>query len=116
MGEAEPARSYRPGDVANGHVLGADGQWTPIARAQAPATLPSRNLAGWSLALGLLSIPLADLALPQLAAIAFGVAALVGIRRGTQRGRGMAYAGITLGVLYLAVGLYRIAERSTLLG
>jgi hypothetical protein len=34
--------SYSPGDVANGHVLGADGQWTPVA--ETPPVAPAAPL------------------------------------------------------------------------
>ena len=46
-GGAQPAtRAYRPGDVANGHVLTADGQWVPTGAAGAAGASSTSHGAG----------------------------------------------------------------------
>lgn len=37
---------YRPGDVVNGHILGADGNWVPIAQPGESAAPPQWGFAG----------------------------------------------------------------------
>ena len=46
----ESGRDYKPGDVANGHILGSDGRWHPLgdtpAAAAPEAPVPSDGMAG----------------------------------------------------------------------
>jgi hypothetical protein len=78
----------------------------PPAYGGGPTPQPSRTngMSIASLVLGLVGIPLCFLFIPSVLAIAFGFVGLSQIKNDpTQKGRGLAIAGVILGAVMLAL-------------
>lgn len=83
-------------------MLSADGQWLLVA--PHPSAPPSRKIATWALAAGIIGAFFADFSAAQLTANGLGIIAINRITKGTQAGKAMAVAAIVLGTLCLVVG------------
>ena len=103
MPGGEP-RAYRPGDVANGHVLTTAGQWVPILPAP-PASKASPALTSLVAGLGGLLVswvPLFGIIGWILGPMALFFGAL-GLRRGTRTDKIKSLIGMACGALTLVV-------------
>jgi Domain of unknown function (DUF4190) len=96
---------YAPGQVQYppppGQYAPGFGQPQPAGQWQVTGQLRRNNLALASLICGLSQILLWILVLPEIMAIIFGLVAIRQIKRTGESGRGMAVAGVVLGVLGL---------------
>jgi len=100
-------RGWRPGDIANGHVLLDDGRWVPLVP---PPTVNSNSMAlapVMSLVTGLFGVMVCWVPFVGIVgwllgpiAILFG---LIGIRRGPSDHRLVAAMGVCCGVLTVTV-------------
>lgn len=110
-GEEQP-RTYTPGEIVNGHILTTDGHWVPLEPHHAIEVKPPfSSTSSWAFGLGIAGVFLADLLLPQVAAITLGIIALTQHSQRKMRGKWMAITGLVLGILYVLVSGLRYLQR-----